>query len=406
MRAKNPAAGERGMALVIAVLVLFALSLLVTVMMASLAANRQMAGQSTTMRKALNTAEAGVGEAIAHLRNGDASMTPANPRSTAMIFLASAGSLPAVGADTTAIPTGQPTGQWLTYSTPDKSQDDLTIAYKTDASRSVIYRYDATKSPAIQTTSGVPIYEITSTGTAGNARTTIVTDVVPRPIYVNAKGAIAAGLDVSYVGNAVVCGRNHSANTPPGTGVNGRGSAPDCTPYETGVGDMPATWSTGAVSGGGASYQTGFPVDSLPNQTGFYGGPWDMLGMAQSDFVSFVGTPTMSPASLNGINYVDNDLVMGNQSASTAFHGVSGEGLLYIDGNLTLNAGFTYVGLVYVEGDLHLNGQAWILGGLVVRGKATVQVNGGATVLYSSDAITQKLAQYGGQYMTLSWREK
>lgn len=103
---------------------------------------------------------------------------------------------------------------------------------------------------------------------------------------------------------------------------------------------------------------------------------------------------------------MDNDLVMGNQSGSGAFHGASGEGMLYVDGDLTLNAGFTYVGLIYVEGDLQLNGQAWILGAMVVRGRATIRMNGGATILYSSDAITQKLAQYGGEYTTLSWREK
>ncbi len=393
------------MALVIAMLVLLVLSLLSIVMMAGVAVNRQVAGKSLMMRKALNTADAGVGEAISHLRNGDASMSLANPRSTAQIFLAPAGSVPVVGTDTTAIPTGQPAGAWLPYSTATKSPNVLTIAYKTDAARSVIYRYDSTKNPAIQTTSGLPIYEITSTGTAGTAKRTIVTDVIAKPIYAQAKGALAAGLDVSYVGNAVVCGFNHSANTPVGTGANGRGNAPDCAPYEVGSGDLVATWSTGNISGGGASGVTGNAPVNLPNQTGFYAGPWQMLGMTQAEFISYVGAPVTNPASLNGIVYIDNDAVMGNQSASAAFHGATGEGLLYVDGNLTLNAGFTYTGLIYVEGDLKLNGQAWILGAMVVRGVSTIKMNGGATILYSSDAITQKLGQYGGAYTTLSWRE-
>ncbi len=394
------------MALVIAMLVLLVLTMLGIVMMAGVVVNRRVAGQSAQMRKALDTAEAGVGEAISHLRNNDAAMVPTNPRSTAQVFLAAAGSIPVVGTDTTAIPTGQPAGAWLPYSTATKGPDVLTIAYKTDAARSVVYRYDPTRIPSVQTTSGVPIYEITSTGTAGNARRTIVTDVVSKPVIANARGAITAGYDVSYVGNAVVCGYNHSANTPPGTGVNGRGAAPDCTPYETGPNPLPGTWSTGNIGNGGAAFQTGVPGGNLPNQTGFYAGPWQCLGMSQADFISFIGPPTTAPASMNGIIYYDNDQVMGNQSASAAFHSVTGEGMLYVDGDLTLNAGFTYVGLVYVEGNLQLNGQAWILGALVVRGKTTIRVNGGATVLYSSDAITQKIAQYGGQYLTLSWREK
>lgn len=408
MRADDRENGERGMALVIAMLVLLALTLLGTVLMASLAANRKVAGQSALMREALDNANAGVGEAISHLRNGDAAMVPTNPRSTAQIFLAPAGSLPVVGTDTTAIPTGQPAGAWLNYSSATQGSDVLTIAYKTDANRSVIYKYDVTKNPAINTVSGLPIYEITSTGKAGNATTTVVTDVCAKPIIANAKGAFAAGMDVNYVGNAVVCGYNHSANTPPGTGVNARGNAPDCTPYEVGSGDMPATWTTGAISPGGTSNTSGVPPAN-PNlccQTGFYQGPWDMLGMSQVDFQSFVGPPVTNPPSIKGIYYIDNDGIMGNQSTAAAFQGVTGEGMLYVDGDLTLNAGFVYVGLVYIEGNLILNGQAWILGALVVRGKSTVKMNGGATILYSSDAITQKLAQYGGQYTTLSWREK
>jgi hypothetical protein len=130
-----------------------------------------------------------------------------------------------------------------------------------------------------------------------------------------------------------------------------------------------------------------------------------MLGMTQAEFISYMGAPVTNPASLNGIVYIDNDAVMGNQSSGAAFHGVTGEGMLYVDGDLTLNAGFTYVGLIYVEGDLKLNGTAWVLGAMVVRGRADITVNGGATLLYSSDAITQKLAQYGGAFTMLSWRE-
>ena len=95
-----------------------------------------------------------------------------------------------------------------------------------------------------------------------------------------------------------------------------------------------------------------------------------------------------------------------NQSGDFAFHGANGEGLLYVDGNLTLNSTFTYKGIVYIEGDLRLNGTAWILGGLVVRGKSIVKMNGGATILYSSEAILIALAKFGGQFVTLSWREQ
>ena len=399
---------ERGIALVVAMLVLLVLTMLAVVMMAGVAVNRQVAGVGMLRRKALDNAEAGVAEAIMRIRNSDVGMVTTNPRAAAQIYLAVPGSIPVVGVDTIAMGTAQPAGNWLSYSSATKNDKVLTIAYKTDPGRTAIYRYDKTLNPAVHLGgTGMPIYEITSTGTAGNARRTIVTDVITRPITANVKGALCAGYNVNFVGNAVVCGYNHSSDTPPpSTGSNGRGVAPDCTPYETLGGNLPATWSTGSITGGGASGTTGWPINNLANQTGFYAGPWEMLGMPQSDFASFIGAPVTNPASLNGLVYIDGDQIMGNQSTGASFHSATGEGMLYVDGDLTLNAGFQYTGLIYVEGDLKLNGQAWILGGMVVRGITTIKMNGGATILYSSEAISQKLSQYAGQFTTISWREK
>ena len=80
--------------------------------------------------------------------------------------------------------------------------------------------------------------------------------------------------------------------------------------------------------------------------------------------------------------------------------------MLYVDGDLAVNGNFNYRGLIYVEGDLKINGTTWILGGLIVKGKTEVKIaNGSCTVLYSADAIAQNIAKYGGQFVTLSWRE-
>jgi hypothetical protein len=87
-------------------------------------------------------------------------------------------------------------------------------------------------------------------------------------------------------------------------------------------------------------------------------------------------------------------------------NGVDGEGLLYIDGDLNLNSNFSYKGLIYVEGDISVNGNAWVLGGIVCRGRTKIKINGNFTVLYSGDAITQMLQKYGSQFVTLNWREQ
>ena len=404
---RPPADGERGVALVMALLVLLVMALLAAVLMMSISINRKVAGNDLRMSKALNNAEAGVGEALARIRSGDLAL-PNNPRAVGQIYLCPAGSVPVLGTDSIAVETRQPAGQWLNYSPASRGPDPLTIQYKTDAARTLIYRYDNTLTPPINTATGLPIYVVTSTGKQGTAVKRVVTEVIRKPFNVFAKGAFVANHDIDFIGNAVVCGYNHRYDTPAWYGENGRGGGNSCVPYEVNPGtELYGSWTTGATINGGGAFQQGLPTANISGQVGFYTGPWDMLGIPQVDFYAWVGVPkTAEPANINAITYLDNDGVAQNQSGGWAFHGADGEGMLYVDGNLTLNSTFTYRGLVYIEGDLLLNGQAWILGGLVVRGRTDVKMNGGATVLYSSEAIMIALAKYGSQFVTLSWREK
>jgi hypothetical protein len=119
------------------------------------------------------------------------------------------------------------------------------------------------------------------------------------------------------------------------------------------------------------------------------------------------GAPyTAVPASLKGIVYIDNDGVPQNQSGAWGVTSTTGEGLLYVDGDLNITGPFTYKGLVYVEGNLTTTGDVWLLGSIVARGTSGVNLGGGATVLVSSEAIQLAVAKFAGQFVTLSWREK
>lgn len=397
---------ERGIALVVALMVLMVLTMLGVVLMMTVTVGRRVAGHGLRATDALNVAEAGVSEAMSLIRSGDITLSPANPRAVAQVFLTPAGSVPALGTDSVGVATRQPAGSWLAYSSAGRGPDALTVKFKTDAARTVVYRFDRTVTPNVNTTTGLPIYEITSTGVTGTARRRVKTEVIQKPFYANVKAALCADQDIRFVGNAIICGFNHSADTPNDAGENGRTSNPRCDVHETASGDLPAAWSSGGITNGGAAYQTGqVPVWSQ-HQTGFYSGPWDAFNMSQADFLSWIGTPVNGvPGSLNGIYYLDGNSVVGDQSSDYGIHGGTGEGLLYVDGDLTINAQFYYRGIIYVEGDLRMNGQAWVLGGIIVRGRSEVRQNGGATILYSSEAITRALAKYGGQFVTLSWRE-
>jgi Tfp pilus assembly protein PilX len=407
--ASNPpiARDERGIALIMALMVLLAMSLLAVLLMVSLQIETKIAGHSARYASALNIAEAGVGEALARIRNGDIPNT-LNPRTVGQIFLANAGSIPSVGADTIAMGTGQPAGSWLDYSTPNKTNDVLTVRYKTDAAQTVIYRYDQNVNPPINYTTGFPIWVVTARGQKGNDIRRIETEVVARPYNVLVNAAMAAKKGIDFGGNAKVCGYNHRMDTPAYTnGVHGPPNGP-CVAWEINNGDLPGSWSEEPITSGGSAEQGGTPLkNSGGHGAGFYTGPWDALGLTQAEFYSWIGPPlSVPPATPNGIYYLDNNTTHQDASGIFAYNGANGEGFLYIDGDMTINGNFTFRGLIYIEGDLKVNGNSWILGALVVKGKSAVKIaNGSCVVLYSRDAVQQNITKYGQQFLTLAWRE-
>lgn len=404
---------ERGFALVVSMLILLVMTLLGLVLMSSVVLNRSLAGNDQRMRQSLNISEAGVGEAMSRIRNLETLMDPAVPTNVCQVFNTVAGSVPALGADSVGLATGQTAGSYLNYSTTGRGPDVLTIAWKKDPTGTKVMRYDGAQNPAVNATSGLPIYVITSTGRVGTTRRSVVTEVIQKPFTASVRGAMAADIPIDFIGNAAICGFNHSADTPYNDGDKGRTltvPSPDphhCLDNETGLGgDLPGAWSTGAVTGGGAAAATGNPSGFAQGQVGFYAGPWETFGMSQAEYWSWIGAPSTTPPDWNGIRYYDNNSTTQDKSANLALHSVDGEGFLYVDGDLNVNAGFHYKGLIYVEGDFNINGAAWILGGVIVKGRSSIKANGGMTILYSSDAISQSLAKYGGQFVTLSWREK
>ena len=138
----GPPADQRGIALVMALMALLAISLLSVALMMTLQVEKKMTGMSTRYAQALNVAEAGIGEALSRIRIGDVPNN-LNPRMCTQIFLDPPGSVPTLTTvDSIALPTAQPASGYLKYSTTGKGTDVLTITYKTDADRTVIYRYE------------------------------------------------------------------------------------------------------------------------------------------------------------------------------------------------------------------------------------------------------------------------
>jgi Tfp pilus assembly protein PilX len=405
----RPFGDEHGMALVIALLVLMVMTVIGAALMTNVNIETKMTGHKARDTQALAVAEAGVQEAILRIRNGDI-LDDGNPRAVSLIYNQVAGSIPVSGTDTTSLATLQPTGTWLNYSTPNKNTSVLSVKYKTRGSQ--ILKYDENAATKVNTATGNRIYVITSTGRSGTATRQIQAEVTRATINVLARAAVAANVGIDFGGNINVCGHDHRMDTPVGAIPGGGGGAPDCNsgayfaPTAHGT-CLPGAWSGNNVTKGGSADVIGEPSNWQSMQTGFYSGPWDVLAMTQPEFWSWVGAPYSSaPMDPHGVIYVDDNNVKQDAHGDFTYNSGDGEGLLYVDGDLQINGNFYFTGLLYIEGDLDINGDAWILGGLICKGTSSVKIaNGSATILYSSEAIAQKIAKYGGDLRTIAWRE-
>src|SRR5262245_6146193 len=313
------------MALVVALLVLLALTILGSALMLSVNTETRIAGQQLRDAQALSAAEGGIQEAMLRLRTGDVPDNM-NKRMVTLIYEAPAGSIPVSGADTTSLPTVQPAGRYLGYaggtkklaqgSTTDLSA--LTIRYKTriipgTPPDTQIVRWDDTAIPRMNTTTGSPVFQIVSTGTKGTASRSLVAEVTRSRFNILDRGAVVAQVGIQFKGNINVCGHDHKYSTPINASPVGAGALfcnsnanryPDAATHTS---CMPGAWSEESISQNGSPTLLGDPGGWLDSQTGFYSGPWDALSMTQTDFWTWVGTSQAPPAVPNGIYYLDNN---------------------------------------------------------------------------------------------------
>ena len=398
---------ERGGGLLMALLVLVALVALGAGLVSQLSSDRRINSYNMTRSKALNYAEAGVSEAKERIRLGDIA-DKRNPKTVSQIFLTTPGDVPSVGTDTVAMATAQPQGDWLPYSSDKQGPDVLTVQYMTNSARTGIYYYDNTKTPAIQGKTGDPVFLIHSVSRLGATHRQIDAAVAQSSIKPNLKGAYVGGTDVKFHGAEYAIGYDYSADTPFGTGS---GAVRNAT-YETGGPNSPGIWSAKSINISSPSKSVGSP-NTAANQAGFYKGPWEAVGMAQSQFYDWVGPPLLIPKKTkdlmpSGITYLGT--VGGKpQMGTTRFRlkGGNGEGFLYVDGDLEISGDFSFRGLIYVEGDLIMKGNGWVLGSIVVADHSNLKYShhNTLTVLKSNAAVQQFIQIHGSPFVTINWRE-
>lgn len=403
VRPRDP---ERGVALVMAIVVLLVISILAAMVMQNLSTERKISGHGLRSSRALSAADAGIAEVVSRLRSRDISLDETVPESVTQIFLTTVGLVPEVGADTTARATMQSSGAWLDYSSASRGPDVLTLAFRRDATTGAIVRYDDDQSPPLNTVCGLPVFRITSTGKVHGDRTRVQAEMIWKPYHLNFNAALTAGVDVELDGGLSICGYQHQAATTFGDGAIGRLGDPSCAHHEVGMGDIPGVWSGGTVANSGAQV-AGIPSAVIESQPGFYDGPWEPLGITRAEFITMLGTHGTTPASYDGVVWLDDNGTIADGSQTFSIASLAGDGFLYVDGDLDLTGVVAFRGLIYVEGDFSSSATGAVVGAVVVHGRVSgaCTFSNGPSIVFSHDAINEAIAKATKEIVTLSWRE-
>lgn len=410
--------GERGSALVIALVVVFAASVMAAIMSMMSSVDLKISGNQRGSTRALYAAEAGLNEAVHRLSllnptigtvgpwTGNVAISdtpPYDPEWTARIYLTSPGAAPPAAPGEFHTGTLQDLGgDYARYSTTSGTRDVLTIQHKwvdldsdDDRDDGEIVLYDPSQIPAENFVTGFPIEVVSVTGSEGQGVRKIEAEVTKFVILARTLGALYIDKALTVKGTPAFCGHNHDIATPPNSAPNA------CFAWHLAGGGLPGVTTTGdeVEVKGSASDIIGVPTPMDTSSTNPFYNLAEVLGVSTNELTQLLDNPhnTSIVNPLNGITYIN-----GNAKINS---NLTGEGLIYVTGDLTGSGGFEYKGLIYVEGDLKFTGNPWVLGSIVVRGTTDFNFSAGsAELLYSRDAIQNYVGQYFPM-VRLSWRE-
>ena len=421
MQARN---GERGAALVVAIMMLLALAFVGAALIFTAGSDLKISGADRRGTQAEFAAEAGVQEAMHRLAmrpgdevtvNGetfdpavrDTNNTP-DPDWEVRIY-APDGSDPTSAGSLTYAPTVQSTSTGLDYL---REGAFLSIRHKWrdldgDGVRDAgeVVRYDPSKVPPENFTTGSIIEVIEVAGHRASARRRLQVETTRFPFTPNIFGALTCDSPIDVRGTVNICGHNHQADTPENTHLE---TNPPCSPnYDEPSGHLYGITTTGdEIDVSGSTDLLGEPAATDTSSTNPFYTLAEALGVTQDIVDDFLGradhTSATEGSPLDGVTYI-----AGNATGGEKFSNVFGSGLLYVKGDLDIAGNFAWRGLVYVEGDAMLTGNPWILGAFIVKGtsQTTPGFSGGdPTILYSEEMIRIAL-EMAFDYIVLSWKE-
>jgi Tfp pilus assembly protein PilX len=286
----------------------------------------------------------------------------------------------------------------------------IQIRHQTDAGGNIVYWGD-TNGDALNernTTTGENIYLVTSYGSRGGSNKAIKVETmrvptitVPSALYVEAATTVQGSH--TYIIGTDSCGSTDKAGivtteNPGSVTVNG-------SPHVTGMGggDPDIVYNgtnmdiQALIDAFKESADFSYTVSSATHSPGSIPGPGEGWGTPTP------GATPQDPSSCSLSNIVHYDT---GGTYVTLSAGVSGCGMLFIEGDLDINGDFSWYGPVIVTGSVLFTGggDKHITGALIVGGSAVLDVMGAnASIVYCSSAISDQTNNRPLQL--LSWRE-
>ena len=409
---------ERGNALVMAILLVFAASAIGAMVALMSATDLKISGNQERGTEAFFVAEAGMSEAIHRLslpyptnvviggstiNASIADAPPIDPDYRAYLALKAPGANPTFSGNTMTAGTLQNlSGDVLEYSRASGTDDVIMVEHKwndldADGTRDAgeIVLYDPARVPPENFATGNPIDIVTVTGRSGATEHRLEAEVTRLRLVAKTLGAMYTDKAITVSGNSHFCGFNHDMNMPAGTVQNA------CFAYHLGEGHLAGVTTTGdVITMKGSTDVDGSPASTDNNPTN----PWytlaEVLGLSNSETAEILANADHNSivTPLDGVTYIQGNATINSTTV--------GHGLLYVTGDVTINGGFKYWGLIYVEGDAKITGTPWIEGSIIVRQNADFNFSAGnCGVFYSQDAISQWVGS-AMPMVTLSWRDE
>ncbi len=395
---------EKGMVLIVALLVAAVLIILGTTALMTTSTDLKISNVSKQSDKAFYSAEAGLEEARGRMKANHTSSSridDANPTDTGWMYF--------IGTESKSQALGFNSGNTLhsrTASLQTSLGYTVAIKHQTDSSGNILYWGDTDGDGSCErnTSTGRNIYLVRSYGVYSGAQRAIEAEIARVP-PITAPGALYVEATTTIQGtstNVIGLDQCGGANVP-GVVTTLAASTVSKTGNPTVSGSTSTTWS---VQGGATNMDVQSIVDSWKGSANYV-----YNKVSATDTGMNWGTPTLGATLQNASSCSVSNVVYYNTSNGTNFTdirltgGSSGCGVLVVEGDLEIHGNFTWYGVILVSGSITYagGGNKNITGAVIAGGSVDADLVGGnANIVYCSSAISDQTVNQ--PLKRLSWK--